>query len=314
MVNAARDPAAFASGRTGPGAPTPTGARPSRSDRSQSPPSEPSEPVPRRAPTHTPVPRWLYLPAVLGVAFLTLPILALVVRADWSQVPRAIVSPEALSALRLSVECGLAATALCLLVGVPMALMLARNDSPLIRVVRALVTLPLVLPPLVGGIALLYLLGRSGVVGQYLHLWFGITIPFSTVAVVLAEAFVAMPFLVISVEGALRTAGTRYETVAATLGGGRWTVFRRITIPLVLPGLTSGTVLSLSRALGEFGATALFAGNRYGVTRTMPLEIYTEFNGSGVDQNAAIALSLLLVLVAIVFLLMIRGWRPDANR
>jgi molybdate transport system permease protein len=128
---------------------------------------------------------------------------------------------------------------------------------------------------------------------------------------VLAEAFVAMPFLVISVEGALRTAGTRYEVVAATLGAGRWTVFRRITLPLVLPGLASGTVLCLSRALGEFGATALFAGNAAGVTRTMPLAIYTLFNSAGEQRDAAIALSLLLVVVAIVFLLLIRGWRPE---
>ncbi len=258
-----------------------------------------------------PVPRWLYLPAVLGFAFLVLPLVALVVRANWSAVPRAITSQAALSALWLSIRAGLAATALCLLVGVPLALVLARHDSALVRVVRALVTLPLVLPPLVGGIALLYLLGRPGLVGQYLYLWFGITIPFSTLAVVLAEAFVAMPFLVISVEGALRTAGTRYEVVAATLGAGRWTVFRRITVPLVLPGLTSGTVLCLSRALGEFGATALFAGNAAGITRTMPLEIYTAFNGTAADQDAAIALSLLLVVVAIVFLLLIRGWRAE---
>jgi molybdate transport system permease protein len=257
------------------------------------------------------VPRWLYLPATLGSAFLVLPVVALIVRADWSAVPSAITSPAAVSALWLSVRCGLAATAVCLLVGVPLALVLARHDSPLIRVVRALVTLPLVLPPLVGGIALLYLLGRTGLAGRYLDLWFGITLPFSTAAVVLAEAFVALPFLVISVEGALRTAGTRYEIVAATLGARRWTVFRRITLPLVLPGLLSGTVLCLSRALGEFGATALFAGNSPGVTRTMPLLIYTAFNSAGADQDSAVALSLLLVVVAIVFLLLIRGWREQ---
>ena len=260
------------------------------------------------------VPRWLYLPALLGLAFLVLPIVSLVVRANWKVVPSAIVSPDALNALRLSIECGVAATLLCLVVGVPLALLLARHESPLIRVVRAFVTLPLVVPPLVGGIALLYLLGKFGLLGQYLYLWFGITVPFSTVAVILAEAFVAMPFLVVSVEGALRTAGTRYEVVGATLGAGRWTVFRRITLPLVLPGLASGTVLCLSRALGEFGATALFAGNAAGVTRTMPLAIYTAFNGAGVTQDAAIALALLLVVVAIVFLLLIRGWRPERER
>ncbi len=260
------------------------------------------------------MPRWLYLPAAAGFALLFLPVISLVARANWAIVPRAITSPAALSALWLSIRCGLAATALCLVVGVPLALLLARHDSALVRLVRALVTLPLVLPPLVGGIALLYLLGRQGLAGQYLYAWFGITIPFSTLAVILAEAFVAMPFLVISVEGALRTAGTRYEAVAATLGARRWTVLVRITLPLVLPGLASGTVLCLSRALGEFGATALFAGNAAGVTRTMPLAIYTYFNGTGADRDAAIALSLLLVVVAIVFLLLIRGWRPERPR
>jgi molybdate transport system permease protein len=260
------------------------------------------------------MPRWLYLPALIGLALLTLPVVALLVRADWTTFPAAITSPAAVSALRLSVQCGLGAVALCLLLGVPLALLLARHESATTRVIRALVTLPLVMPPLVGGIALLYLLGRRGLAGQYLDLWFGITIPFSTLAVVIAEAFVAMPFLVIAVEGALRTAGTAYETVAATLGARRWTVFRRVTLPLVLPGLASGTVLCFARALGEFGATALFAGNAAGITRTMPLEIYTDFNGSGADQDAAIALSLLLVVVAIVFLLLIRGWRPGGDR
>lgn len=260
------------------------------------------------------VPRWLYAPALVGLAFLTVPIVALIARADWASVPAAITSPAAIAALTLSVQCGLAAVAVCLVLGVPLALLLARYDTAVTRVIRALVTLPLVMPPLVGGIALLYLLGRRGLAGQYLDLWFGITIPFSTAAVVIAEAFVAMPFLVIAVEGALRTAGTAYETVAATLGAGRWTVFRRVTLPLVLPGLASGTVLCLARALGEFGATALFAGNAAGVTRTMPLLIYTSFNGNSADQDAAIALSLLLVAVAIVFLLLIRSWRPDGNR
>lgn len=260
------------------------------------------------------IPRWLYLPATVGFAFLTLPVIALIARADWTAVPAAITSTAAISALTLSLKCGIAAVIVCLLLGVPLALVLARYDTRLTRLIRALVTLPLVMPPLVGGIALLYLLGRRGLAGQYLDLWFGITIPFSTAAVVLAEAFVAMPFLVIAVEGALRTAGTRFEIVAATLGASRWTTFRRVTLPLVAPGIASGTVLALARALGEFGATALFAGNAAGITRTMPLAIYTYFNGSGADQDAAIALALLLVAVAIVFLVLIRGWRPERGR
>jgi molybdate transport system permease protein len=165
------------------------------------------------------------------------------------------------------------------------------------------------MPPLVGGIALLYLLGRNGLVGGFLELAFGIQLPFTTAAVVIAQSFVALPFLVIAVEGALRTAGTGFETIAATLGAGRWTVFRRVTLPTILPGLLAGTVLAFARALGEFGATALFAGNAAGVTRTMPLAIYTAFNGAGATQDSAIALSLLLVVVGIIILLLLRSWR-----
>ena len=260
------------------------------------------------------IPRALYVPAVIGLGLLVLPILGLIVRADWPSVPAAITSREALAALGLSLQTGLAATGLCLVVGVPLALVIARATPRVAGLLRAVTTLPLVMPPLVGGIALLYLLGRNGLVGSYLDLAFGIRIPFTTAAVVIAQSFVALPFLVISVEGALRTAGTRYETVAATLGAGRWTVFRRITLPLVLPGLVSGTVLCFARALGEFGATALFAGNAEGVTRTMPLAIYTAFNGAGVSQDSAVALSLLLVVVAIAILLLMRSWRAEPER
>ena len=180
-------------------------------------------------------------------------------------------------------------------------------------VLRTLATLPLVLPPLVGGIALLALLGRTGLFGDALALA-GVRIPFTTTAVVIAQVFVALPFLVISVEGALRTAGTHYEAVAAGLGAGRFTVFRRVTLPLVAPGLVAGSVLCFARALGEFGATALFAGNAAGTTRTMPLAIYTAFNGAGVSEDTAIALSLMLVAVAVAVLVLMRGWRPGALR
>ena len=257
------------------------------------------------------VPRLLYLPAALGFTLLIAPVLGLVLRADWASVPVAVTSPEALSALGLSLQTALTATALCALVGVPLALVIARSGTRLAGLLRALTTLPLVMPPLVGGIALLYLLGRNGLVGGVLDLAFGIRIPFTTAAVVIAQSFVALPFLVIAVEGALRTAGRRFETVAATLGAGRWTVFTRITLPLILPGLVSGTVLCFARALGEFGATALFAGNAAGVTRTMPLAIYTAFNGAGVSQDSAVALSLLLIVVAVVILLFLRSWRPE---
>lgn len=262
----------------------------------------------------TGIPRLLYLPAAVAFALLVLPIVGLLVRADWPRVPAAIVSAEALSALGLSLQTAVTATLLCVIVGVPLALVIARSGPRISGLLRALSTLPLVMPPLVGGIALLYLLGRNGLVGGVLDLAFGIRIPFTTAAVVIAQSFVALPFLVISVEGALRTADTRFETVAATLGASRWTVFRRITLPLILPGVVAGTVLCFARALGEFGATALFAGNAAGITRTMPLAIYTAFNGAGVSQDSAIALSLLLIVVAVVILLLLRSWRTEPER
>lgn len=255
-------------------------------------------------------PRLLWAPAGLALGLLVLPIVALLVRADWRSLPADVTSPAAVQALTLSLVTSGTSTLVCLLLGVPLAVVLARSRGWTADVLRALVTLPLVLPPTVGGIALLFLLGRRGLVGRSLDLWFGLHLPFTTAAVVIAQTFVAMPFLVLGVEGALRTAGTRYETVAATLGAGRWTVLRRVTLPLVLPGLVSGTVLCFARALGEFGATALFAGNAPGVTRTMPLAIYSAFNGAGVSQGTAVALSLLLVAAAAAVLLAARAWRP----
>jgi len=259
------------------------------------------------------VPRILLIPAAIGLAFLILPIIGLLFRLDWATMPAAITSQAARDALSLSLRTATVATLICIVIGVPLALVIARSGSRVGGVLRAFTTLPLVLPPLVGGIALLYLLGRTGLIGASL-VAFGIEIPFTTAAVVIAQSFVALPFLVISVEGALRTSGTRYEAVAATLGAGRWTTFRRVTLPLVTPGLIAGIVLCFARALGEFGATALFAGNAAGVTRTMPLAIYTAFNGAGVSQDSAIALSVLLVIVAIVILLLMRSWRADVPR
>jgi len=256
----------------------------------------------------------MLLPAGLALTLLILPIVALVVRADWATVPAAITSPEAIAALSLSLQTATAATALCLVLGVPLAVVIARATPRVAGVLRALATLPLVMPPLVGGIALLYLLGRGGLVGHWLYVGFGVSIPFTTLAVVLAQTFVALPFLVMAVESALRTAGTRFETVAATLGAGPWRVFGRITLPLILPGVASGVALCFARALGEFGATALFAGNAEGITRTMPLAIYTAFNGAGVSQDSAVALSLLLIAVAIVILVLLRSWRTEAVR
>jgi molybdate transport system permease protein len=242
------------------------------------------------------VPGWVWLPAALGAGVVVLPVLAMLARVDWAGFPRLVTSPSALHALGLSLRTASASTALCVLLGVPLALLLARTAFPGRRALRALVLLPLVLPPVVGGLALLHTFGRNGLVGRHLELA-GVSIAFSTAAVVLAQTFVSLPFLVVSLEGALRTAGERYERVAATLGAGPGTVLRRVSLPLALPGLASGAVLAFARSLGEFGATLTFAGSLEGVTRTLPLEIYLQRE---TDPDAAIALSLVLVLVAVL--------------
>jgi molybdate transport system permease protein len=241
------------------------------------------------------VPRWIYVLAAAGGLFVVLPLAAMVAKVNWVQFIPLITSEASLQALMLSLRTSAASTVLCIVLGVPLALVLARGSFPGQRLLRSLVLLPLVLPPVVGGIALLYTFGRQGLLGRTLEVA-GLQIAFSTTAVVLAQTFVALPFLVVSLEGALRTAGNRYEAVAATLGAGPTTVLRRVTLPLVLPGLASGAVLSFARSLGEFGATLTFAGSLQGVTRTLPLEIYLQRE---TDADAAVALSLVLVAVAV---------------
>ncbi|MEV6595668.1 ABC transporter permease [Actinoplanes sp. NPDC051346] len=241
----------------------------------------------------------LAIPAIAGLAFLVLPLAGLLIRAPWATLPQRLTEPDVLAALRLSLLTATLATGVCLLTGVPLAWLLARTTFVGRRFVRALVTVPLVLPPVVGGVALLLVFGRRGLVGEWLDSAFGITLPFTTTGVVLAEAFVAMPFLVISVEGALRSADARYEEAAATLGAGRWTAFRRVTLPLIAPGVAAGAVLCWARALGEFGATITFAGNFPGRTQTMPLAVYLALER---DLDAAIVLSLVLLAVSVAIL------------
>ncbi|OUM39629.1 ABC transporter permease [Arthrobacter sedimenti] len=252
------------------------------------------------------LPRWVVAIAVVGGLFVVLPLAALALRVDWPRFVPLVTSESAQAALLLSLRTSLTAAFLCVVVGVPMALVLARTAFRGQRLVRSLVLLPLVLPPVVGGIALLYTFGRRGLLGSSLHA-LGVDIAFSTTAVVMSQAFVALPFLVLSLEGALRSAGTRYEAVGATLGAGRWTVLRRITLPLVLPSLVSGVVLSFARALGEFGATLTFAGSLQGTTRTLPLEVYLQRE---TDPDAAVALSLILVGVAIAVVGVAHRVRP----
>ncbi|MFI7147350.1 ABC transporter permease [Nonomuraea sp. NPDC050022] len=249
------------------------------------------------------LPWMLVVPAVVGLVFLVLPLAGLLIRAPWSTLLERLAEPQVLEALRLSLVCATIATAVCLLLGVPLAWLLARVSFPGRRLVRALVTVPLVLPPVVGGVALLLVLGRRGLVGQWLEATFGITLPFTTAGVIIAEAFVAMPFLVISVEGALRGADRRFEEAAATLGASRWIVFRRVTLPMVMPGVVAGAVLCWARALGEFGATITFAGNFPGTTRTMPLAVYLALE---TEPEAAIVLSLVLLAVSVIILTSLR--------
>lgn len=259
------------------------------------------------------LPRILLVPAVAGLALLLVPLVALVGRVDPATVWADVTSPEAGAALALSLQTALTATLACIVLGVPLALTIARAGARSAAVLRAVVTVPLVLPPMVGGVALLFLFGRTGWLGAVLG-EAGVRIPFTTAAVVIAQTFVALPFLVLALEGALRATGVGYEQTAAALGAGRWRILWRVTLPLAAPGLIAGTVLCFARALGEFGATALFAGNAPGVTQTMPLAIYTAFNGAGVSQGTAVALSLLLLITAIAALLLVRAWRPGGLR
>jgi molybdate transport system permease protein len=240
---------------------------------------------------------------MLGVAFLVLPLLGLLLQAPWTDVADRLGEPEVVAALRLSLLTATAAMCVCLVLGVPLAWLLARVAFRGRAMLRALLTVPLVLPPVVGGIALLATFGRNGTRGGPLADVLGTRIPFTTAAVVLAQSFVALPFLVLSVEGALRSADRRFDEVAATLGAGRWWTFVRVTLPLVAPGVASGAVLAWARALGEFGATITFAGSREGVTRTMPIQIYATYN---TDREAALVLSLLLLVVSVLVLAALR--------
>ena len=247
---------------------------------------------------------WLsVLGALVAFAFILLPLIGLVQQVAWANLWTDLSSPEATSALRLSVVCSLWATAFAAVLGVPLAWVLARVEFPGRPIVRALVLLPLVIPPVVGGVGLFYAFGRYGLVGQYLHDWFGVQLTFSTTGAVMAETFVAMPFFVITVEAALRTMDRRYEDAAATLGARRLTVARRVTLPLILPGLLAGAALAWARALGEFGATITFAGNIQGRTQTTPLAVYLLLESK---PEVAVGLSIVLLAVCVAVLALLR--------
>jgi len=246
------------------------------------------------------LPWQIILIASIAVAFFLSPFIGLLWRTPWSKFTDIVTRREIRDALWLSVQTSLITSIVCFVFGVPLAWLLARVDFRGRRFIRALMTLSMVLPPVIGGIALLFTFGRRGLIGQYLDSWFGIRLPFTTTAVVMAQCFVAMPFLVLTVEAALRQLDTRFEDVARTLGGSRWYVFRRVTLPSIKPSLFAGLVLAWARALGEFGATITFAGNLPGTTQTMPLATY-----AALDSNPESALILSLLMIAIAFSILI---------
>jgi len=260
-------------------------------------------PAPRSSPWTRRPPVILVIPATIGAALFVLPLLGLLVKAPWEQIGTLLAAPEARDALWLSLVCSLSATILCVLLGVPLAWVQQRTTLPGRSVLRAITTLPVVLPPVAGGVALLYAFGGRGLFGWLFNRDTGIQLAFTTTGVIIAETFVAMPFMVLSMSGALQSVDHRIEEAARTFGASRWTVFWRVTLPLVRPSLIAGTVLSWARALGEFGATITFAGNFPGRTQTMPLAVYVALES---NSDAAVALSLVLVAVSLTILISLR--------
>lgn len=248
-------------------------------------------------------PALLVVLAAIGATLFAAPLIGLISRTPWSRLGELFTSPIVLDALRVSLITSLIAATISVVLGVPLAFVLARVPFPGRDVVRAIVTLPMVLPPVVGGAALLFAFGRRGLFGEALDAGAGLTLPFSTAGVVIANTFVAMPFLVITVEGALRSLDERHERAAATLGAGELEIFRRVTLPMIAPSLRAGIVLAWARALGEFGATVTFAGNLQGRTQTLPLAVFVTLES---DRDAAIAISLVLVVLSVVLLFALR--------
>ncbi|HJC30364.1 MAG TPA: ABC transporter permease [Candidatus Dietzia intestinipullorum] len=261
--------------------------------------------------TRPPPPRWVLVAATVAVLFAGIPLAGMAARIPWADVPTLLTSGAARDATLLSLRTGAVATVLCVVLGTPLAVMLSRGRGPLAGAARTVTVLPMVLPPVVAGLALLTTLGRTGVLGRHLSV-LGIEIGFSTTAVVIAQTFVAMPFLVVSVEGALRSVDVRLERTAASLGASPTRVLMGVTVPLILPALVAGATMSFARALGEFGATLTFAGSLQGTTRTLPLEIYLSRE---TDTETALALALLLIVVAALLMAVSAGisrrWAAD---
>ena len=249
------------------------------------------------------IPRSVLMVALLGVGFFAFPFVALVLRAPWSRFGEILVSDIVVDVARISLLSSVASTVVAAVVGVPLAAVLARGSFRGRSLIRALVTLPMVLPPVVGGATLLFAFGRRGLIGEPIYEATGLLLPFSLLGVIAANTFVALPFLVITVEAGMRNLDPRFEGAAAVLGAGRWTVFRRITLPMVRPSIAAGVVLAWARALGEFGATITFAGNLGGRTQTLPLAVFVSLES---DREAAVAISLLMVAISLAVLIGLR--------
>ncbi|MEM7139755.1 MAG: ABC transporter permease [Actinomycetota bacterium] len=251
-----------------------------------------------------PTPRPLLVPAAIAVAVLLVPLVGLLQRAPWSTIVDRLTSDAVLDALRVSLVVSLGAAGACLVLGLPLAWVLARSRARGIAALRVLVLLPMVLPPVVGGTALLFALGRRGLFGEYLDRWFGITLPFTTTGAIVAATFVALPFFVTTVESALRDAGDDLDEAAATLGATPWQTFVHVTVPSTRGAIGAGLALSWARALGEFGATITFAGSLGGRTRTLPVETFLALE---TDPESAIAISVLLLAISLAVLVVLRG-------
>lgn len=246
----------------------------------------------------------LVVPAALAAVLLAVPLVTLVADTPWADLPDQLADPRVRDALWLTTATSLATVVACLALGTPLAWLLARVDFRGRALLRAVLAVPLVLPPVVAGVALVTALGRNGLIGSALRDATGLTIPYTTGAVVIAHTFVSMPFYVLALEGALRASGEKYDVVAATLGADRWTTFRRVTLPLAVPGLLAGSVLAWARSLGEFGATITFAGNYPGTTQTMPSLIYSALQS---DPEVARTLSMILLVLSIAILAALRN-------
>lgn len=257
-----------------------------------------------RRPVAARPPTVLVAAAAVGAALFVIPLVGLLSRTPWSRLGSLLTDEIVVDALALSLMTSIAATVVSAVFGVPLAWVLARTDFPGRSALRAVVTLPMVLPPVVGGAALLFAFGRRGLLGGPIDEATGFVLPFSVWGVIAANTFVSMPFLVVTVEGALNGMDRRFEAAAASLGADRLTVFRRVTLPMIAPSLAAGLVLSWARSLGEFGATVTFAGNLQGRTQTLPLAVFVTLES---DRDAAVAISLLLIAVSLTVLIALRG-------